>query len=56
MELTTEQINAALDQVRESLKNPAFWEERVKQTELGIKVIEQNAVVDRSKLHEPITI
>ena len=55
MELTTEQINAALDQVRENLKNPAFWE-RVKETERGIKVIEQSAVIDRTKLYEPVTI
>lgn len=55
MELTPEQLNAALDKVRENLKDPAFWE-RVKETERGIRVIEQNAIVDRSRLHEPITI
>lgn len=52
---TTEQINAALDEVRKNLQNPAFWE-RVKETERGIKVVQQNAVVDRTKLHKPVTI
>lgn len=53
MDPTTEQLNAALDKVRENLQNPASWE-RVKKTERGTQVVLQSAVIDRTKMHLPI--
>lgn len=52
---TPEQINAALDQVRKDLQSPAFWE-RVEETKRGVRALQEKAVIDRSKLHRPVTI
>ena len=52
---TPEQLNAALDQVRKDLQSPAFWE-RVQETKRGVAELQKKAVIDRSKLHIPVTL
>lgn len=52
---TTEEINAILDEVRSNLQNRTHWE-RTEAMKRGARELQKKAVVDRTKLHKPITI